>query len=381
MWFLIDSIREKLEQAEPSKLTAEQQAEIVAAARGNRRSGQLQVDVFNGEGTIAIDGILTDSFDFMAFLFGGGMTLYPDIINALEEAEKDDNVETIVLDVNNSPGGSITGLFATIDAVKNTKKPVKAYVSNMAASATYGLISQADEIAVLNNASRVGSIGVVSSHYVDKREVEIASTDAPKKRPDITTEEGKAVVREQVDKMHDLFVDAISSGRKVSAGFVNKNFGRGAVVLAKDALKAGMIDRIGAVDQTVISMAASDSGEEEAGFMDLQEFKAKHPDVYAAAVQAGVDQERDRVVGHTTLGKASGDMETAMQAIEEGSGLTATLQAKYLAASMRRKDIELREEDNQEIDVPAEDSASTDSMGNQVATLVEKLMGVQGGGV
>jgi ClpP class serine protease len=374
MWLLLDEVLEKIIETTTANLGF-QIDDSVASAVSRKENGPLAINSETQEGVIRINGVLSETFDFFAFLAGGGMTLYPDIIRSLQEAEANANVKTIILDVNSSPGGSIDGLFAAMDAIRAVKKPVKAFVRNVAASATYGLISQADEISVLNGASRVGSIGIVAKQSVNKDDVEIASTNAPKKRPDVTTEEGKEVVREQVDKLHDLFVGAISKGRGISADAINKNFGQGAIVLAKDALKAGMIDRIGAVESASIEITAA-RGEQEAGFMDLQKLKAEFPDVYAAAVKAGVDQERDRVQAHLELGDASGDMDTAKKAIESGEGLTAMVQAKYLAANMRRQEIVNREADNEEVKLPETSPNSPEAFEEQVLSLVEKQLGI-----
>lgn len=80
--------------------------------------------------------------------------------------------------------------------------------------------------------------------------------------------------------------------------------------------------------------------------MDLIELKAKHPALCLQLVAEGETAERDRVSAHLTMGTASGDMETATKAIEDGVGMTASLQAKYMAASMKRQDIGARADDN-----------------------------------
>ena len=161
---------------------------------------------------------------------------------------------------------------------------------------------------------------------------------------DLFTEEGRAVIREELDALHDLFVESIAEGRGVSADNVNAKFGEGATLLAGEALKRGMIDSI----TTKQATANSGGNQQEAKSMDLQTLKAQHPDVYAAAAQEGVNQERDRVGAHLTMGKASGDMETAISAVEDGSAMTATLQAKYMAAGMNRADVQARQDDDAE---------------------------------
>ena len=105
--------------------------------------------------------------------------------------------------------------------------------------------------------------------------------------------------------------------------------------------------------------------------MDLQTLKAQHPDVYAAAAQEGRDQERDRVNAHLTMGEASGDMKTAIGAIGDGSAMTATLQAKYLAAGMNRSDVQARQDDDAE--AGAADSANASDADAEAAAGVNIL--------
>lgn len=82
--------------------------------------------------------------------------------------------------------------------------------------------------------------------------------------------------------------------------------------------------------------------------MDLNELKAKHPDVYAAAMQEGVSQERDRVVAHLNMGTQAGIMDTAVAAIKDGQGMTMTLQSEYMAAAMNKRDTDKRVADDSE---------------------------------
>ena len=91
--------------------------------------------------------------------------------------------------------------------------------------------------------------------------------------------------------------------------------------------------------------------------MDLEKLKADHPDVYRAALDEGVAQERDRVTAHLTMGESSGDMQTASEAISSGEPMTATLQAKYLAAGMRKGEMDSRAAESAEAAAAAEAAA------------------------
>lgn len=114
--------------------------------------------------------------------------------------------------------------------------------------------------------------------------------------------------------------------------------------------------------------------------MDLQKLKVEHPAVYAAAMQDGQEVERDRVSAHLTMGKASGDMATAMTAVKDGSLMTASLQATYMAAGMNRRDTEDRQDDETDVSAAANNADNSDNAdaGTTVADLVESRLGITG---
>ncbi len=357
MWWLLEAgIRRQLEQARAAGIipTAEQTAHF-ASLRGtiNAESNSRIMAIAGDTAEISVKGVLTQEADFFAMLFGGGNTTFPEIISALAEAEANPAITKVVLAVD-SPGGTVAGLFETIAAIESFSKPIESVVSNLAASAAFAIVASTDKITATNRATTFGSVGIVAQFFVDEDVVTITSTDAPKKRPDVTTEEGVAAVREELDALHEIFVDAIAAGRGTTAKKVNAEFGQGGVFLADEALKRGMIDAV-VVAQPSLSVVAKPTARKggtnsEKGPMDLQELKAQHPAVYAAAVGVGVEEgtkdERDRVAAHLTMGEASGDMKTAVAAIGDGSGMTVSLQATYMAAGMNRRDINDRQDDD-----------------------------------
>lgn len=321
--------------------SADQIAEIEARV-SDGSGGSPIMSVAGDTARITVQGVLTERPSWLAAIFGGGNTTYSQIIQALAEAESDPAIRQAELHVN-SGGGQIAGLFETLAAEEAFSKPLVAKVGSVAASAAYALASQADSIEAANPATRVGSIGVVVEMYVDPDTVSITSTNAPKKRPDVSTEEGKAMVREELDDLHAIFVDAIATGRNTTSEKVNAEFGQGGVFLAGKALKNGMIDRIsGSIPGTKTN--ASKTETVKSTTMTLAELKAQFPEVFQAAVSEGVEQERKRAADHLKVGKASGAMDVAIKAISEGTPF-ADLQADYMAANMRRKETEDRQDD------------------------------------
>jgi ClpP class serine protease len=276
---------------------------------------------------IRVEGVLTKRPDFWSMLLGGGNTTYSSIRNALAIAATDPTVKSVVLAID-SPGGSVDGLFETLDAIAAIR--VRA---DFATSAAYGIAAAAGAIEATSRAATFGSIGTAVSYYVDPDVVTLTNTDSPDKRPDVTTAEGKAVVVKYLDQVNAEFVRAIAAGRGVEASAVTETYGRGALVTAPSAQRLGMIDKIStplrAVSNKGRAMAGNndDSGETRASTESSQ-----------AAVERGVTQERDRVLAHLRLGESCGDMSIALEAIRSGAGLTLELNARYMSAGMNRAD-------------------------------------------
>ena len=390
-WLLEDSVRKVMEQAQANGFTpsAEQQARFEArfsAFDDGGSTGNRILTIAGDKAEIAIEGILTKSPDLLSMLFGGGNTTFSEINSALAEASQNTNVKEAILAID-SPGGTVEGLFETLAALENFDKPLKAVISDKAASAAFGIASKADTIEAVNRSARIGSVGIVAEFRIDENRVAITNTDSPKKRPDVQTEAGKAIVREELDAMHDIFVEAIAIGRKTTVENVNTRFGQGATLLAETALERGMIDSIATTSLSLVgsnsnSTAAQGAQTLETAKMDIQTLKDDHPAVYALAVQdgikQGVDSERDRVKAHLTMGEASGDMKTAIEAVGSGSDMSASMIATYQAASMNRKDNANRQDDENTAAAAAEgavDDADQD-MGDRVAAALEQQHGI-----
>jgi ClpP class serine protease len=382
MWLLEANTLNTILQAEKSGFNPS--AEQLTAFRGetSEEGGSRIMSIAGETADISIKGVLTNTPDFMAMIFGGGNTTYSDIIAAIASAEQNDSIKNIVLSVD-SPGGQVSGLFNAVNAIASAKKPTEAIVINQAASAAYTLIAQADKISAFNEASGVGSVGIATRREIDENEVIITSTEAPNKAPDVTTEAGKAVVREQLDAVHEILASSIAKGRSTTIEKVNSDFGRGTMILAGEAIKRGMMDNIaGSIPQVSAPVAATtaapsapvaaESGgpaaptdktntnatngknDREVIGMTKEELQAQHPATFAAVLATGVEQERDRVSAHLTMAEASGDMATAVAAIADGSGMTASLQATYMAAGMKKTELTARVEDNPgELNTPA----------------------------
>jgi len=377
MWFLNTEIDERLQNA--TAATVEQE-ETHAAHFGEVDGGAPRImSVAGNVASIDVRGVITDRPSFMAMLMGGGNTTYKDIRTSLAMANSDPSIKSIDLAID-SPGGQASAEWLdTMKAVAASSKTVTARVGNMAASAAFGLASQASEIIAQNELSQFGSIGVVGMMKADKGVTSITSSNAPKKRPDVTTEEGREVVREKLDAMEKIFIDTVAEGRGVTSQNVIADFGQGGILLAEAAIKAGMVDGISTVTAKPNNKAASGGTKMEIQAMDLAKLKLEHPNVFAAARQEGILSERDRAGAHLIMGKTSGDMDTAMKAVTEGSEMTATIQATYMAAGMNSADVQARKDDDKSLDSGSDDGKvdASDVLEKDTMAIVADEMGLE----
>lgn len=336
--------------------------------------------IMSVEGSVAqinVVGVLTQRPNFYFAHFYGNTT-YADIQNAVAQADSNPAVKSIELMVD-SPGGELDGLYDTVAALQSTTKKITATVNNQASSAAYAIAAQAQKITAKNEASRVGSIGVAASFFMFDGEIEIASTNAPKKRPDPRTEEGQVIIREELDALHNLFVGMISVGRGVDAEKINKDFGQGAEVLATEAKKLGMIDAIANKSLKLINKQKQGAQ----ATMDIETLRTAHPAVYAAVIALGVEQERDRVVAHTTMGVTFNAQDIALKAIQDGTPMTAALQAQYLCSGANKKEQEAVADDdkNTQAAVGGVDQTpeNAEAEAEKVTAYVESKLGIVGG--
>ena len=341
------------------------------------------ISIVGGTASISVIGVLTDAPDFFARIFGGsgGNTVYGDIISALAAADANPEVENAELMID-SPGGTAGAAWqATMDAVHAFSKPIKAVVRGRANSAAYGIAAMADEIIALNALTSVGSIGVATSMQVDENIVDIASSNAPAKRPDVTTAAGKKIVVAELDAVESQFVSMVSKGRGTTDADVKKNFGRGATVLAADALSRGMIDGIVAQsgNKAVVRQpsAISALGHNKGGqAMDLATFKAEHPAIFAEAVQLGASDEKERVGAHLTLAEAAGEdgLKIAVEYIGNGEACGQGAQARYMAAGMKNSTLAVHAAGDKATGAALEGTAGAETLAKNEPTFDDKIV-------
>lgn len=195
---------------------------------------------------------------------------------SLIEARKDKNVKAIVLRIDSPGGNALTSdlIWREIGLTKKVK-PVVVSMGNYAASGGYYIACNANTIFAENN-TITGSIGVfgilpnftqlatkIGIHTEQVKTNENAAEYSPFVPMD---EKFKAVTQEGVEHVYKTFVSHVAEGRKMSFAQVD-SIAQGRVWSGSQALKVGLVDKIGGLD---------DALKEAAGLAKIKSYKTQN---------------------------------------------------------------------------------------------------------
>lgn len=246
--------------------------EAVEARLGRKLDNTRNVTMRDGVAVIPVTGPIFRYANLFTEVSGATSTqaLATDIQTAIDNG----NVRSIVLAID-SPGGEANGIHELSELIyaARAKKPVVAYVGGMAASAGYWIASAADEI-VIDATAMLGSIGVVYAFRdpggKGAKDIEIVSTQSPKKRLDVDTEAGRSQYQKYADELASIFVSRVARNRQVSEEAVINNFGEGALRTGSDAVSAGMADRIGSFESLISEMKTRATNPQRAAMASME---------------------------------------------------------------------------------------------------------------
>ncbi|OEU63314.1 MAG: signal peptidase [Desulfobacterales bacterium PC51MH44] len=189
-------------------------------------------------------------------------SMVQEVVSQLRKAQKDPEVKALVLKIN-SPGGSVTAsdiLYNEIVAFKQkTKAKVVVVMMGVAASGGYYISLPADYI-LAHPTSITGSVGVLFirpdvAGLMDKIgiDVEVSKTGKNKDMGSPfrqATAEERQITKDMIDQLGKRFLDRIAEHRKIDPQRL-KEISSARIFLADDALKLGMVDRIGYIGEAV----------------------------------------------------------------------------------------------------------------------------------
>jgi protease-4 len=194
---------------------------------------------------------------------GGGRSA--DWVEIVKELGRRKSVPAVVLDID-SPGGSASASDYLYLALKRLaeKKPLVAHVRGTGASGSY-LAAMAARRIVVAPSSIVGSIGVISvgprlPKLLDRLGVRVEEHRAGRLKGmgapwrDGTDEE-ESREQELVDAFYERFVDRVVAGRGLERARVVE-LATGEVWLGSEAVRLGLADAIGDLDDAIEAAAA-----------------------------------------------------------------------------------------------------------------------------
>jgi len=183
---------------------------------------------------------------------------------SLQEARKNKDIKAIVLRIDSPGGSALTSdlIWREIELTKKVK-PVVVSMGNYAASGGYYIACNANTIFAEKN-TITGSIGVFGvlpnfSQLTTKIGInteQVTTNDNAKYSPFIPlNEKFKAVTLEGVERVYKTFVMHVAEGRKMTIAQVD-SIAQGRVWTGTEALKIGLVDKIGNLDDALKEAAS-----------------------------------------------------------------------------------------------------------------------------
>ncbi len=209
---------------------------------------------------IPVRGVISDSP--REGLITTNPSLVQEVVSQLRKAEKDKRIKAVLFKVN-TPGGTITAsdiLYHEITAYRQrTGAKVVSAMMDMATSGGYYMSLPADLI-MAHPTTLTGSVGVI---FIQPKAVGLMGkiglgVDVQKhgKNKDMgspfreSTAEEQKLLQATVDRLGDRFLSLVRKHRRLDAqGLAEMSTAR--IFLAEEALKLGMIDRIGYLSDAV----------------------------------------------------------------------------------------------------------------------------------
>lgn len=248
-----------------------------------------------------------------------GMDTMGQIIKA---ADRSPNISAIVLEFN-TPGGTVDGTKELADTIKNASTKTYGF-AHYAASAGYWLISACDEVWASSETSEFGSIGVMMSFmdFIGKWEKEGAkyheiysSLSQDKNALFNQVREGnyEAYIKEKLDPLAELFRAEVRANRSLQ-----DNLMTGKMYFASQAIKNGMIDRVGTMEDLISQISNQSNSNQNSNTMSklwdrLTGATAEEKEKVEANLEK-ITEERDQF--ETELSDVKSQLEQANKTIE-----------------------------------------------------------------
>ncbi len=232
------------------------------------RPQALEEHVVEGEGkakilVVDVSHVISDEERGGTLGIGKEESVVARVTEELRQAGDDDRVQAVVLRIN-SPGGTVTASDTLYHVIRDfaAKKPVPvvAQLMDLGTSGAYYAALATDEI-VAQPTTVTGSIGVVMvsvnlEGLLNKIGVKNQTLKAgtfkdigSPLRP--MTQEERQILQSVLDDMRGRFVELVRERRPQANAEMFANVTDGRIITAGQALQAGLIDRIGYLDDAI----------------------------------------------------------------------------------------------------------------------------------
>ena len=178
------------------------------------------------------------------------------IISSIMTANDDPKIKSIIVEVD-STGGIAEAGSEVAETIKNSKKPVVAFIRSQGDSSAYWAISGADRIFASRN-SDVGSIGITRSFLDNSKKDQkdgytFNQLNSGKYKDSgsldkVLTDDEKSLFMRDITIMYNNFIDDVATNRKLPIDKV-KAIADGSTVLGEQAKQDGLIDEIGGFNE------------------------------------------------------------------------------------------------------------------------------------
>jgi protease IV len=185
-------------------------------------------------------------------------------IDEIKDYVKDPSIKAIVLRID-SPGGAVAPSQEIYEEVRKAavKKKIVVSMGSLAASGGYYIASSATKI-VANPGTLTGSIGVIMeipnfSGLMNKVGVKTEVIKSGKHKDIASVFRGigkdeREILQGALDNVHEQFIKAVAEGRKMLIEDV-RAMADGRIFTGEQALKAGLVDELGNLEDAVKAAA------------------------------------------------------------------------------------------------------------------------------
>ncbi len=256
--FDVEDVLRSLTDKEP-----EEDLSFVSLARMSKEKGEKGKQSDDAIRVIYAEGEINDGGSSNPFNRSDN-SINQSLATELRRAAKDDDIKAVVMRVN-SPGGSafVSDVIWKQVVELKKKKPIVVSMGDMAASGGY-YISCASDYIFAEPMTLTGSIGIFGMFPNLKgvaQKIGI-TTDVVKtaKYADMgmmfepITDEEKALIQSRLEQGYDTFISRVAEGRKMTKATVD-SVGQGRVWLGEKALKLGLVDQLGGLEDAIAKAA------------------------------------------------------------------------------------------------------------------------------